>query len=188
MDNDRLEILMGRFFDGEIEPSEERLLETQLAKDAQSRRLFEEFQSLHAMAQAEIAPLADMGRTFENVFAAAWKRSRRGQRRFVNAPVSVLRFISGMAAGLLLTIAIQYAMRPPAQSDTLVFEPTPRVQREVVQADGPDRILMRAAGDSTSPIIKDVDYYYYTDETGQRWLIEGYRENITTQLVSYQDL
>lgn len=186
MDNDRLEILMGKFFDGEIEPSEQRLLETQLGKDAQSRRLFDEFQSLHAMAQAEIGPLADAGRTFEAVFGAAWKQSRRGQRRFVKAPIGVIRFVSGMAAGLLLAFLIQFSMRPAEAIDTGatagLTPPAP------VQASGPDRVLTRAAIDSTTPVIKDVDYYYYTDESGQRWLIEGYRENIRTQLVSYQDL
>lgn len=186
MDNDRLEILMGKFFDGEIEPSEQRLLETQLGKDPQNRRLFDEFQSLHAMAQAEIAPLADAGRTFDAVFDTAWKQSRRGRQRFIKAPIGVVRFVSGMAAGLLLAFLIQFSMRPAALLDLpgasgLTAQTTPT-------AEGPDRILTRASTNTATPVIKDVDYYYYTDETGQRWLIEGYRENIRTQLASYQDL
>lgn len=186
MDNDRLEILMGKFFDGEIEPSEQRLLETQLGKDPQSRRLFEEFQSLHAMASAEIGPLADAGKTFESVFAAAWKHSRRGQHRLVRAPLGVVRFVSGMAAGLLLAFLFQFSMQPDASPEPLATAGLTPPANTV--SSGPDRVLTRASGDSAMPMIKDVDYYYYTDETGRQWLIEGYRENIKTQLVSYQDM
>jgi anti-sigma factor RsiW len=186
MDNDRLEILMGKFVDGEIEPSEQRLLDTQLAADPQSRRLFEEFKKLHALAQSEIAPLAESGRSFETVFACAWKKSQRGQHRIVKAPIGVIRFISGMAAGLLLAVLVQISMRPVA-----VIEPSVSSDSTLQAAtltNGPDRILMRAGDNASSPVIKDVDYYYYTDENGQRWLIEGFRENMKTQLVSYQDL
>ena len=67
MDNEKLEILMGKFFDGEIEPSEKRLLDAHLAKDPLNRRLFEEFQMLHIQAQAELACLADQGQPFESI-------------------------------------------------------------------------------------------------------------------------
>ena len=170
MDNDRLEILMGKFFDGEIEPSERRLLDTQLDKDPGNRRLFDQYRALHTLAQAEISPLAEAGRSFETVFSAAWKTSRRGQRRFVRAPLGVVRFISGMAAGLLLAVLVQFSMRsaPPLETPT-----TPDLSPQAsASLSGPDRVLTRAAGNAAAPVIKDVDYYYYTDENGQRWLIE----------------
>ena len=91
-----------------------------------------------------------------------------------------------MAAGLLLAVLIQFAYRPAVSQNGATaanrgVEPTPQIP-------GPDRILTHAANDASSPVIKDVDYYYYIDENGQQWLIEGYRENLRTQLVSYQDL
>ncbi|NLK41263.1 MAG: hypothetical protein GX298_04325 [Planctomycetes bacterium] len=186
MDNEKLEILMGKFFDGEIEPSEKRLLDAHLAKDPLNRRLFEEFQMLHIQAQAELACLADQGRSFESIFAAAWnKRGTLHHRRF-KLPGGTFRFVSGMAAGLLLAVLIQFAYRPAVSQNGATaanrgVEPTPQIP-------GPDRILTHAANDASSPVIKDVDYYYYIDENGQQWLIEGYRENLRTQLVSYQDL
>ena len=186
MDNDRLEILMGKFVDGEIEPSEQRLLETQLAADPQSRRLFEEFKTLHALAQTDVTPLAESGRSFEAVFASAWKKSLRGQHRIRKAPIGVIRFVSGMAAGLVLTVLVQVSMRPVAVVETA--GPADSIPQAATLTNGPDRILTRAAGNNSTPVIKDVDYYYYTDENGQRWLIEGFRENIKTQLASYQDL
>ena len=185
MDNDRLEILMGKFFDSEIEPSEQRLLDTQLAQDAQSRRLFEEFKALHTLAQAQITPLADAGRTFETVFATAWKKSRRGQNRIVKAPAGLGRFVSGMAAGLLLAVLVQVSMRPVSPQDTTLADSS---QQAAARPSGPDRILTRNTADASSPVIKNVDYYYYTDENGQRWMIEGFRENMKTQLVTYQDM
>ena len=185
MDNDRLEILMGKFFDGEIEPSEQRLLDAQLDKDPQNRRLFDQYRALHTLAQAEVAPLAEAGRSFESVFDAAWKTSRRGQRRFVRAPLGIVRFVSGMAAGLLLAVLVQFSMRSSLPAETPA-DPGPTAQ--AASHSGPDRVLTRAVGNAAAPVIKDVDYYYYTDENGQRWLIEGYRENIRTQLVSYQDM
>lgn len=185
MDNERLDILMGKFFDGEIEPSEQRLLDAQLAKDPQSRRLFDEFQSLHALAQAEVTPLAEQGRPFEAVFAAAWAQSRRNRPRRIGLPVGALRFAAGLAAGLLLAVLIQWASGPGVSPQAPVAAGPAAPDISVT---GPDRIVTRAAGDAYTPVIKDVDYYYYIDENGQRWLIEGYRENIRTQLVSYQDL
>jgi hypothetical protein len=185
MDNEKLEILMGKFFDGEIEPSEKRLLDAQLAKDPLNRRLFEEFQTLHTQSQAEVAALADRGRPFDKVFAAAWNKSRPHRRR-LRLPVGTLRFVSGMAAGLLLAVLIQLTYSPAVSQDEPLLAGS-AIQTSIPIA-GPDRILTRAAGEGTSPVIKDVDYYYYIDENGQQWLIEGYRENIRTQLVSYQDL
>lgn len=186
MNNERLEILMGRFFDGEIEPSELRLLNAQLDSDPQSRRLFEEYQSLHKLAQTEIAPLAETGRSFESIFTAAWKTARRKERRIVRTPAGSLRFVSGMAAGVLIAVLIQVGMRP----DRLSSE-SPAVGTNTQAASpvvNPDSISNRPTRSGTLPVIKDVDYYYYVDESGQQWLIEGYRERIRPQLASYQDI
>jgi len=185
MDNDRLEILMGKFVDGEIEPSEQRLLESQLAADAQNRRLFEEFKTLHTLAQAQIAPLADAGRPFETVFAAAWKKSRRGQHRLVKTPVGLGRFVAGMAAGLLLAALVQVSMQSFQPQETAA--PAGSSVQLAARPSGPDRILTSTA-ENPSASVKNVDYYYYTDENGQRWMIEGFRETMKTQWVSYQDL
>ena len=174
MDNDRLEILIGKFIDGEIEPSEQRLLEAQLAADPQSRRLFEQYRQLHETAQSQIAPLAETGRPFDNIFAVAWKQSHRNRRRIV-IPLGIGRFVAGMAAGLLLAVLVQTAIQPAAQLPTIVELPQP-----------PERIAPHAA--AGSPIIQDVDYYDYIDANGGRWLIEGFREHIKPQRVSYQDI
>ncbi len=187
MDNDRLEILIGRFFDGEIEPSEMRLLNAQLARDPQGRRLFEEYQSLHKLAQAEIATLAEEGRSFESVFASAWQKRPPKGRRALRLPAGTLRFVSGMAAGLLLAVLVQVGMRSgdaPAESGVASVG---SAAGQIDQADI-EHILIRAAQRAAPQVIQDVDYYYYVDDTGQHWLIEGYREHAGAQLARYEDL
>ena len=185
MDNDRFEILMGKFIDSEIEPSEQRLLETQLAMDPQSRRLFEEFKALHSMARTEIAPLAQAGRSFDAIFALAWKQSRRGRHRIIHVPVGAGRFVAGLAAGLMLVAMVWVSTRSlvpqtaPAPDGASMVAAEPEV---------PDRIVPRKAMDSSAPVIKNVDYYYYTDEDGQRWMIEGVRENVRPKSNRYYDI
>ncbi len=187
MDNDRLDILMGRFLDGEIEPGELRLLNAQLANDPQGRRLFDQYQSLHKLAQAEIAPLAEKGRSFESIFSSALQKSPRKGRRPLRLPAGTLRFVSGMAAGLLLAVLVQIGMRSgdaPAESGVVSVGPA---AGQVAETDI-ENILNRAVERTVLQVIQDVDYYYYVDEAGQHWLIEGYREHTGTQLARYQDL
>jgi anti-sigma factor RsiW len=185
MDNDRLEILMGKFIDGEIEPSEQRLLDIQLARDPQSRRWFEEFKVLHSMARAELAPLAETGRSFDAIFSTAWKKSRRGRYYTIHIPLGLGRFVAGMAAGLMLAAMVWVSTR------SLMPQTVPApdaVSRVAVEPDVPDRIIPRKAMESSSPVIKNVDYYYYTDEHGQRWMIEGFRENVKPKTTSHLDI
>ncbi len=174
MDNDRFEILAGKFIDGEIEPSEQRLLDAALAADPLNRRLFEQFRQLHTLAQTQITTQSNAGRSFDRIFADAWQKSRRSHRR-ICLPWGIGRFAAGMAAGLLLAVMVQTAMQPTTQTPPVADLPQPL-----------ERITPRAA--APSPIIQDVDYYDYTDTEGRRWLIEGFRENIRTQRVVYQDI
>ena len=47
MNQELLEILIGKYLDGEITPSEQHILEDQLNADPQAEELLRQFQNLH---------------------------------------------------------------------------------------------------------------------------------------------
>ena len=47
MTNEILEILIGKYLDGEITPSEQQMLEEALVSEPQARELLEQLQNLH---------------------------------------------------------------------------------------------------------------------------------------------
>ncbi len=235
---DKLEILIGKFLDGELSLPERGLLEAELQRDRHAKELFEQMRLLHecscgVVTHAIVGRGADPAEIFERAWQqnkrSFWRRIARGglQRdgarggawadgKIPNAMGRVwdrhLRFAVGVAAGLLLGLALHFVSLSPSQtpstnpSQPLVAVDVPAgPSRPIEMSSGPQTpgfalsdpspvrnggfgagvVPVRAPGDLRQ-IQRVVDWYVYTDQDGNQWLIEGTREGMVKPAV-YRD-
>jgi anti-sigma factor RsiW len=175
--DERLEILIGRFIDGEISPAERRALEDELSRNCRARVLLEQLQALRDGSRAMVASqIVGQGGESEEVFERAWRRHKKtAWRRLVEIRASGhLRFAVGLAAGFLLGLTLHFVL---VWTGVGPDEPVgrPPVVRDV--APEPEATLA-ATRDSLRPVIRNVDWYGFTDDAGNQWLVEGVREGM----------
>jgi len=109
--NDRLEVLIGKFLDGEISPSEQRFLDRALQRDGQARELLDQFRSLHECSREMIVTeVLDPGADSGDIFERAWQRNKKPSWRRIVIVDGHLRFAAGLAAGLILGVFLHFAL------------------------------------------------------------------------------
>jgi len=189
MTEEMLEILIGKYLDGEITPIEQRMLEQTLQKDSQAKELFEQLQDLHRASQEVIdSEILDRGKTAEEIFERAWgQRNEHPLRRVINMS-GRLRFAVGLAAGLIIGLTLHFALF--AQLTRPGYEaPAKQVAKVTSSIPDPDRPVGGASmPDSGGNVVRNVDWYSFTDEDGQKWLIERVRQNVVRPAVYSQGL
>ncbi len=183
--NELIELLMGKFLDGEISPSEQRLLDERLASDPDAGALFTQLTRLHETSQAAVqARILDQGRSAADVFAQAWQQAGRKRPLHIIHRVAFSQFASGLAAGLLVAVGLllwQYHTPvPPVPVQNNGLKDIAK-ENEPLVAEEPE---ITVAGDTEVPkkiitpeILREVDWYTFTDKQGHRYVIEGLREN-----------
>jgi hypothetical protein len=93
-----------------------------------------------------------------------------------------LSFAAGVAAGLIIGIALHF---------TLLAHSTPRsdvTSSAIMTNDVQIPPLLITPSEGTENVIRNVDWFSFTDETGDQWLIEGLRESIVRPAVYYEGL
>lgn len=189
MTEDKLEILIGRFLDGELSPGEQRVLDHELDRNHRAKELLDELRDLCGCTRELIgSQVTESGAGAQAVFERAWQRRQRPSwRRLVRAS-GHLRFAAGLAAGFLLGTVLHFI---------LVWGPTPAgkpvTPPPVVRADLPEMSIQEAPSQPTSlgdprRITRKVDWYSFTDENGSQWLAEAVREGVAKPAVYYDDL
>jgi len=175
---DMLEILMGKYIDGEITPSEQGMLDGAMGKDAGARDLLEQLAELHeASAEAVASEVLDKGRAAEEIIEQAWRQKQPVRRRVLSS--GFLRFAAGVAAGLLIGLGLHFAFSGGNEvGPGLVANDT----RDQLGAERPVPWLVGRDA------VRNVDYYGFTDEAGAQWIVEGLRENEVRPAVYYGDL
>ena len=173
MRNSTIEILINKFIDQEILPEEQQMLQKILAEDADARQLLSELQSIDDKASEVLKLQASKGRSFNDVFEDASRESRnlpaRSRKIFTR-----VNFAAGLAAGLIIGLSIHITLQK-------------RKDNVTTERPGPSYSSMY---DNISPglydnrgTIQNVDYYHLTDDRGNQWLIEGYRQDIVKPAV-----
>ncbi|TKJ38866.1 MAG: hypothetical protein CEE38_03985 [Planctomycetes bacterium B3_Pla] len=178
MTQEMLEILIGKHLDGEITPTEQRVLEAELDKDVQSKELLMQLEELHKRSSETVASeIVGRGKMPEEVFERAWRRSKRP------SPVKFkmggwVRFAAGLAAGLVMGLALHFVLPAfstppgdPAAPNAIIRNAgnEPEMERQALQ-----RFSIDPAGDA----VVNVDWYSFTDKQGNQWLVEGLSENV----------
>ena len=189
MTQEMLEILIGKYLDGEITPSEQQILQAELDSNPQAKELLEQLQDLHEHScEAVASEITGAGKEAGEIFEQAWqRRSVNPLRRILKMDVR-LRFAAGLVAGLAIGLILHFVL-------TLVSTPqSPEVPANILAQNEGNRMdavqytypqpLIDPAGNS----MRNVDWYSFTDNQGNQWLIEGLRENTVRPAVYYGDL
>jgi len=179
-----LEILIGKYLDGEITPGEQHLLDTALEEDSQAKELFEQLQALHRRTRRAVASeILERGKTPDEIFEQAWQQQTKPPSQRMIKAGGYLRFAAGVAAGLIIGIALHFtvlAHSTPQSSDV-----PPNV---ILTNDVQTPPLLITPPEGTENVIRNVDWFSFTDQTGDQWLIEGLRESIVRPAVYYEGL
>ena len=181
--DEMLEILMGKYIDGEITPSEQGMLDGAMEKDSRAREFLEQLAGLHeASAEAVGSEVLDQGKSAEEIIDLAWRG--KGPARAKIFCSGVLRFAAGLAAGLLIGMTLHFMLTGGSQgrSDEIV----PRI----VANDAGNKLEIERIAPSPAggDVIRNVDYFGFTDKDGDHWLVEGLREDTVRPAVYYGDL
>jgi len=105
MKQQMLEILIGKFLDAEISPTEKHMLDSALERDPQAKDLFNQLKELHELnQQAVTSGVIEKGRSAEDIFEDAWHERKRIRLPYMIRSMVSRKFAAGIAAGLLLGI------------------------------------------------------------------------------------
>ena len=189
MTQEMLEILIGKYLDSEITPSEQRLLDAELARDPQVRELLRQLQDLHESSSEVVASeMSGLGRAAEDVFERAWQQQTRPSFRFRVTMGRHLRFATGVAAGLLIGLILHLLLPFTSEPQGDPVSPDAVVQNTDDRADVEKPDVPGFMMDPPGNVFRNVDWYSFTDKQGNQWLIEGLREDIVRPAAYSGDL
>ena len=190
MTQETLEILIGKYLDGEITPSEQQILQKRLDDDPHARELLKQLQALNERSYEAVASeIIGRGKEVEEIFEQAWQ-----QRQAANPLIRILemdghlRFAVGLAAGLAIGLMLHFVL--PFVSTT----PSKSIPNNEVAQNTNDGIeteeitLPQLQMVPAENSLLNVDWYSFIDKQGNQWLIEGLQENIVKPAVYYEDL
>jgi hypothetical protein len=189
MTQEMLEILIGKYLDGEITPSEQQILQKRLDNDSHARELLEQLQALNERScEVVAAQIIGRGKEAEAIFEQAWQRQAANPLHRIPKMDGRLRFAVGLAAGLAIGLMLHFVLpfvstpqSPPAPSDILA-------QNTDNQIDAEQFTLPESLTNPAENTLRNVDWYSFTDKQGNQWLIEGLRENNVRPAAYYGEL
>jgi anti-sigma factor RsiW len=189
MTQEMLEILIGKYLDGEITPSEQQILQKKLDNDPHAKELLEQFQALNERSCEIVATqIIGRGKEAEEIFEQAWQRRAANPFHRILKMDGRLRFAVGLAAGLAIGIMLHFVLpfvstpqSPPAPANILAQNTDNQMEAEQFAIPEPKT-------DSAENTLRNVDWYSFTDKQGNQWLIEGLRENNVTPAAYYGEL
>jgi len=189
MTQETLEILIGKYLDGEITPSEQQILQKRLDNDHHARELLEQFQALNERSCEVVATqIIGRGKEAEEIFEQAWQRQAANPLRRIIKMDGRLRFAVGLAAGLAIGLMLHFVLpfvstpqSPPAPAKMLA-------QNTDNQMNNGQFAVPETPTNPAENTLRNVDWYSFTDKQGNQWLIEGLRENNVRPAAYYGDL
>jgi len=187
MNEEMLEILIGKHIDAEITPAEQRMLDDELERNAVARATFEQFKRLHDEAKEAVASVLAGGPAAEEVIERALRRVR---------PVSVLRavfgagslrFAAGLAAGLMIGVGVHMASLSARGGDVVAPGQDAGGGVAAMQS-GPGALVSEVLNATGTAPSGKVDWYNFTDSAGAQWVVERYRQDMVRPAVYYDGL
>ena len=189
MTQEMLEIMMGKHLDGEITPSEQRLLEAELDRDPQAKELLEQLREMHERCgEAVASELLGQGEAPEEIFEQAWGRRSKQPLHLIMKMRGYTRFAAGVAAGLIMGLALHFVLPVVSTPGSDPAGPNIVVRDTESQVNAEQQTFPGLAADPAGEMILNVDWYNFTDKQGNKWLVEGLRENTVRPAAYYGDL
>jgi hypothetical protein len=189
MKKEMLEILIGKYLDGEITPSEQQILQTELDSDLHAKELLEQLQALNERScEVVTTEIIGRGKEAEEIFEQAWQRQAANPLRRILMMDGRLRFAVGLAAGLVIGLLLHFVMPLVSRPQTPPVPSNMLAQNTNKQADMEQFTYPQAPMDPAENSMRNVDWYSFTDKQGNQWLIEGLREDTVKPAAYYGDL
>ncbi len=189
MTQEMLEIMIGKHLDGEITPSEQRLLEAELDKDPQAKELLGQLQEMHERCgEAVASELLDRGGTPDEIFERAWRRRSSQPPRSMAKMRGHARFAVGLAAGLVIGLVLHFVLPIISAPDSDPAGPEVVARDIEGGVEGGQPVFPRYVVDPAGDPILNVDWYNFTDRQGNKWIVEGLRQDIVRPAVYYEGL
>jgi len=194
MNEEMLEILIGKFLDSEISPAEQRLLDAELQSNPQAQKLFQQWQQLHEQTEQVLtAEVLENGPSPRAIFHRAVTLHERNRWKRRLRPTRWLPTVGSLAAGLLLGIGLfsliadnstERDKNPTGYESEIVKGGDKEKQNPefIPEEPGPKLIEMIEPDLANRP----VEYYIYTGSDGSRYVVETPTDN-DVRWVSYQD-
>lgn len=174
-----IEKTINLYLDGQLTPVQREEMEKLIESDRDVRVLFEQLRQTDAMIKSAAAAFDESREdSFEAIYSQA--RDSVAARHTSLRWSSVLRFGAGIAAGLLIAAGLFYLYTASSQSMTPEW-------KQIAQGDQQDDLISddvhraSACQKEVRPLVHDVDLYYYKDDNGNEWLIEGIRHEVVKQ-------
>jgi len=189
MTQEMLEILIGKYLDGEITPSEQHILQMELDSDTQAKELLRQLQDLHERScEAVASEIIGRGKEAEEIFEQAWQRHTANPLRRILKIDGRLRFAAGLAAGLAIGLILHFVLPFISTTQSPDVPTNMLAQNTGNQIDAEQLTYPQTLIDPAENSLRNVDWYSFTDKQGNQWLIEGLRENIVRPAAYYGDL
>jgi hypothetical protein len=175
LDEDKLEVLIGKCLDHQATPMEQHLIEKEMNQDPKARELFDQWQTLNEWGRELVVDkLVGQGARPEDVFERAWQRSRGITWLRLVMPGRQMRFAVGVAAGFLLGVILHF---------TLVWTTgttgVDQSRRGLVVAESavPTGVGQQATGATVATVSRPEsrnvpEYYPFTDNAGNQYMIQ----------------
>jgi anti-sigma factor RsiW len=176
--NDRLEILIGRLVDGEISPSERKILERELEANSQAKELLEQLRGLRKYTQQVVAAEVSGGASADQIFERAWQQHTKSSYQRILRIDGRLRFAVGLAAGLILGLALHYVAIWGGSKAPIVAPEHRQIAADTTGEAGGPTVSPVAERQAPHPVTREVDWYVFTGPNGEQWLVEGVREGL----------
>ena len=194
MNEEMLEILIGKFLDSEITPAEQKLLDAELQSNPKAKKLFQQWQQLHVQTEQVLTEeVIEKGQSPQAIFQRAVTVHERNRWKRRIRPTRWLPTVGSLAAGLLLGFGLFSLMTDNATEryTNLPIDKSKIVKGENQTNPNPETVAKKSEPKLIEMIEPDlanrpVEYYLYTGSDGSRYVVETPTDN-DVRWASYQD-
>lgn len=180
MNDEMLEILIGKFLDSEITPAEQKLLDAELQSNPKAKALFQQWQQLHEQTEQVLtAEVLENGQSPRAIFQQAVTVHSRNRWKRQLRPTRWLPIAGALAAGLLMGFGLFSLLADPS---TEPHTNPPAGDSKIVSREDNETQVPESRSEESGNTLVDliqpnranspVEYYLYTDPSGSRFVVE----------------
>ncbi|MHC5074058.1 MAG: hypothetical protein ACYTFE_04445 [Planctomycetota bacterium] len=189
MEPETLEILIGKFLEGEITDKEQEILDEEVEHNFEARELIKQLQELDKHSREAVSSeLLENGKEASEIFEQAWQRRRHPVFRFLTPASGWLRFAAGLAAGLLIGIGLHFVLSSQTASPSALQGQATAVQVPQAPSGVQASSIVGSSKASTKTVNRNVDWFSFTDKNGDKWIVEGLRKDVVRPASYYKEL
>jgi anti-sigma factor RsiW len=174
---DKLEILIGKYLDGQATPIEQHLMEKEMNQNPRAKEMCEHWGALNAWGRELVVDkIVGQGAGPEEIFEQAWRRSRGMFWLRLARSRRHMRFAVGVAAGFLLGVVLHYTLVWTNGATGGTDSPRIVARDSSVQPGGGQKVLSPEVLAASQSESRNVNSYTFVDSAGNRYWLQGVQE------------